>query len=116
VYEKDLLALPSMAVMLAAPHAWIRKSGTGRFAEAGHRGVEVDTRYGIIAPAATPGATINRLQAAIVKALGTSEVRERYHALSLEPSGSTPQEFAAYLRDDIAKWRKVIAAAELPPQ
>ncbi|MGZ5114795.1 MAG: tripartite tricarboxylate transporter substrate binding protein [Burkholderiales bacterium] len=86
------------------------------FAEAGYRGVEVDTRYGIIAPAATPAATINRLQAAIVKALGTSELRERYHALSLEPSGGTPQEFAAYLRDDIAKWRKVIAAAKLPPQ
>ena len=86
------------------------------FAEAGYAGVQVDTRYGIIAPAGTPTPTVNRLQTAIAKALGTSDLRERYNALSLEPSGSTPQEFAAYLRDDIAKWRKVISAAKLPPQ
>ncbi|MEN3354022.1 MAG: hypothetical protein V7640_2180 [Betaproteobacteria bacterium] len=50
-----------------------------------------------------------------MKALGTNELREHYSALGLEPSGSTPPEFAAYLRDDIAKWKKVIAAAKLPP-
>lgn len=86
------------------------------FAEAGYPSVEVDTRYGIIAPAATPPAVINKLHGAIVKALGTAELRERYNALGLEPVGSTPQEFSGYLRADIAKWRKVVAAAKLPPQ
>jgi tripartite-type tricarboxylate transporter receptor subunit TctC len=45
------------------------------FSEAGYRGVEVDTRYGIMAPASTPLPIINRLQGAIVKALGTNELR-----------------------------------------
>lgn len=86
------------------------------FAEAGYPEVQVDTRYGLLAPAATPAATIARLEAAIAKALATPEVREQYAALSLEPVASSTQEFAAYLRDEILRWRKVVAAAKLQPQ
>jgi tripartite-type tricarboxylate transporter receptor subunit TctC len=86
------------------------------FAEAGFPGVEVDSRYGILAPAAVPREAITRLNAAIATALGTTEVRERYIALGLEAAGSTPQEYGDYLRDDIVKWRKVVAAAKLPLQ
>ena len=88
---------------------------TPTFAEAGFPEVKVDTRYGILAPAATPAATIARLQAAIAKALGTPEVRESYAALSLEPAASTAQEYTAYLRDDVLRWRKVVTAAKLAP-
>jgi tripartite-type tricarboxylate transporter receptor subunit TctC len=86
------------------------------FAEAGYPGVQLDSRYGILAPAAMPRETIVRLNAAIARALGSAEVRERYAALGLEAAGSTPQEYADYLRDDIAKWRKVVAAAKLQVQ
>lgn len=89
---------------------------TPTFAEAGFPEVQVDPRYGIIAPAATPAATIARLQNAIAKALGTPDVRERYTALSLDPAASTAQDYAAYLRDDLVRWRKVVAAAKLSPQ
>jgi tripartite-type tricarboxylate transporter receptor subunit TctC len=86
------------------------------FAEAGFPTVEVDSRYGVLAPAATPREVIAKLNAAIVKALASPEVRERYPAQGLEPAPSTPQEYQNYIRDDIAKWRKVVAAAKLQAQ
>ena len=89
---------------------------TPTFAEAGYPQVRVDTRYGILGPAATPAATVAWLHAAIAKALGTQEVRERYAALGLDPSAMNAQQYAAYLRDDVARWRKVVTAAKLPPQ
>jgi len=89
---------------------------TPTFAETGYPQVRVDTRYGILAPAATSPAIITRLQAAIAKALGTQEVRERYTALGLDPSAMSAQDYAAYLREDVVRWRKVVAAAKIPPQ
>jgi tripartite-type tricarboxylate transporter receptor subunit TctC len=76
----------------------------------------VDTRYGLLAVAGTPVPIVQRLNATIAKALATNEIRQSYAALSLDPVSSTPQEYAAYLRTEIARWRKVVAAAKLPPQ
>src|SRR6185295_4745864 len=84
------------------------------FAEAGYPKVEVDSRYGLLAPAATPRETIAKLNDAIVKVLALPDLRERYNAQGMEPAPGTAQEYAAYLRDEIAKWRGVIAAAKLP--
>ena len=89
---------------------------TPTFVETGYRDVVVDTRYGILATGGTPGAIVERLNTAIAKAVATAEVRERYAALSLDPVSSTPQDYAAYLRAEVARWRKVVAAAKLPPQ
>ena len=86
------------------------------FAEAGYPEVQVDTRYGLLAPAATPASTIARLEAAIAKALATPEVREQYAALSLEPAVLSAQEYAIFLREEILRWRKVVIAAKLQPQ
>jgi tripartite-type tricarboxylate transporter receptor subunit TctC len=86
------------------------------FAEAGFAGVEVDSRYGILAPATTPRDTVVRLNAAIVKALATTEVRERYVTMGMEAAGSAPQEYADHLRNEMVKLRKVVAAAKLPLQ
>jgi tripartite-type tricarboxylate transporter receptor subunit TctC len=89
---------------------------TPTFAEAGYPQVLVDTRYGILMQGATPAATVNRLQSAMAKVLGMPDVRERYIALGLTPLSSTPQEYAAFLREEVARWRKVVTAAKLPPQ
>lgn len=89
---------------------------TPTFVESGYPDVVVDTRYGILTTAGTPGAIVERLNAAIAKALTTAEVRDRYAALSLDPVSGTPQEYAGYLRTEVARWRKVVAAAKLPPQ
>ena len=85
-------------------------------AEAGFPGIEVDSRYGILAPAATPQDVITRLNAAMVKVLGTTEVRERYTTMGMEALSSTPQEYMDYLRNEMVKLRKVVAAAKLPLQ
>ncbi|MDB5926604.1 MAG: putative Bug-like extracytoplasmic solute binding receptor, family [Betaproteobacteria bacterium] len=86
------------------------------FAEAGFPDVRVDSRYGILGPAAMPAAVVARLHAAIAKTLGIAEVRAQYAALGLAPAAMTSQEYAAYLREDVARWRKVVAAAKIPPQ
>lgn len=86
------------------------------FAEAGFPKIEVDSRYGLLAPAATPREAIAKLNGAIVKGLNLVDLRERYNALGLEAAGSTPQEYSTYLREEITKWRGVVAAAKLPLQ
>lgn len=86
------------------------------FAQSGYPDVVVDTRYGLLATAATPGAIVQRLNAAITKALASADLRQSYAALSLDPVTSTPQEYADYLRAEVARWHKVVAAAKLPLQ
>ena len=104
-----VLAIASGRRMRALPDA-------PTFAEAGYPGVVVDTRYGLLAPAGIPPAPLARLEAAIAKALATPEIREQYATLRLDPAPLTPQEYAAFLREEIQRWRKVVAAAKLQPQ
>ena len=89
---------------------------TPTFAEAGFADVQVDSRYGLIGPAAIPPGVLARLQALVARVLAAPEVRERYTSLGLDPAPSTSQEYAAYLRDDVVRWRKVVASAKLTPQ
>ena len=86
------------------------------FAEAGFPGVEVDSRYGILAPAAVPREAITRLNAAIATTLGTTEVRERYISLGLEAAGSTPQELREWVRSELARWTKAVNDAGIRVQ
>jgi tripartite-type tricarboxylate transporter receptor subunit TctC len=80
-------------------------------AEAGVPGYEAITWYGVLAPRATPQAVIGVLNREIVAVLGASEFRERLAALGIEPTASTPQEFANYLKADIVKWTRAIRDA-----
>lgn len=77
-------------------------------AETGFPGYEVSVWYGLLAPAGTPPATINRLHAEIVKVVQLPEITERWVALGAQPITNTPAEFAAFLRNDLAKWAKVV--------
>lgn len=77
-------------------------------AESGVPGYDVAGWFGLLAPARTPRAVVARLNAEFVKALKTAEVRERLTHEGLQPLGSTPEAFAAMLRNDIAKWGKVV--------
>jgi tripartite-type tricarboxylate transporter receptor subunit TctC len=64
--------------------------------------------YSLFAPAKTPAAIVNKLNAEIAKALQTPEFRERFTTLGAEPRSSTPQELADYLRTQTAKMRKAV--------
>ena len=71
-------------------------------------GYEVSTMYGVLAPARTPKAIVNTLNAAFVNALRVSEIRERLAAYDFEPMGSTPEQLGDRMRSEIAKWAKVV--------
>jgi tripartite-type tricarboxylate transporter receptor subunit TctC len=77
-------------------------------AESGVPGYDVTSWYGLMVPAGTPKEIIARLHAAAVSALGHPEVKKRFATTDLEPAGSTPEQFGAYLRSEVAKWAKVI--------
>jgi tripartite-type tricarboxylate transporter receptor subunit TctC len=80
-------------------------------AEAGFPEVEGNFWVGVFAPAGTPADIVALLHREIGKAVALSDMRERLDALGFEPAATTPQEAAATLRSDSAKWAKVIQAA-----
>jgi tripartite-type tricarboxylate transporter receptor subunit TctC len=79
--------------------------------EAGVKGFESSTWYAVLAPAQTPRDVVNRINADVVAILNQPDVRERMSKEGADPVGSTPQELAAYMKSEIAKWAKVIKAA-----
>jgi tripartite-type tricarboxylate transporter receptor subunit TctC len=76
-------------------------------------GYEADAWYGVIAPRGTPAAIVSTLRTEIAKSLHNPEVRQRLAALGLEPVGGTPQEFGAFLQNEIVKWAKVVKDANI---
>ncbi len=79
--------------------------------EAGVPGYVSDTYFGVFAAAGTPGAIIARLNAELVKIVHEAETRERLLKLGAEPVGSTPEQLAALVKSENAKWAKVIKDA-----
>jgi tripartite-type tricarboxylate transporter receptor subunit TctC len=79
--------------------------------EAGVPGYEVTQWYGILAPAKTPQPIIAKLNAELVRILGTREAAERLAADGSEPVGTTSEQFAEHVRTEVAKWSKVVKEA-----
>jgi len=77
-------------------------------AEAGIKGYEVTGWYGLLAPASTPAAIVEQLSSEVRKALATPVLQERTAQEGAKPVGSTPPEFERFLRDEIAKWTRII--------
>ncbi len=82
--------------------------------ELGIKGQEAETMQGVLAPAGTPKEIVDLLQREIAAILALPDVKERILALGFEPSGITPAEFGAYIKAEIAKWRKVIEDGKIP--
>jgi tripartite-type tricarboxylate transporter receptor subunit TctC len=85
-------------------------------AESGVPGYEASTWYGLLAPAHTPGAALARLHEATVKVLADPAFREKLADQGFEPVGDSPEEFAAYIKSEIAKWGKLIRDAGIRPE
>jgi len=81
------------------------------FEESGVSGMVVEHWWGVMAPAGVPKAIIDKLRAAIVNAVNSPEVRERFTALSVEPRTTTPEQFRALLASDVKRWAKVVKDA-----
>jgi tripartite-type tricarboxylate transporter receptor subunit TctC len=82
-------------------------------AEAGGPALVIGSWYGLLAPAGTPRDVLMKLHAEVVKALAIPELRDRYISIGLDPVGSSPDQFAAEIRDDTARWGKVARAANV---
>ena len=77
-------------------------------AEKGLPAVEAENWYGIVAPAATPPAIVIKLNATIVSALRSPQVRDKLTPLGASLIGDTPEEFKAYILSEEAKWAEVV--------
>jgi tripartite-type tricarboxylate transporter receptor subunit TctC len=84
--------------------------------ESGLPGYEAVGWFGVLAPAATPKPVVEKLSADVNRVLADAEVRQRMHALGADPSGNTPDEFARFIREDQAKWAKLMREAGIRPE
>lgn len=85
-------------------------------AESALPGYEATQWFGLLAPAGTPRPIIDRLYQESLRAIRMQDTRERFAVEALEPVGSAPDEFAAYIASEMNKWGKVIKAAGIKPQ
>jgi tripartite-type tricarboxylate transporter receptor subunit TctC len=82
-------------------------------AESGVPDYEVDQWYGVITSSKVPKAIVAKLNAAMVEALRAPDVAQRLAADGSTPVGSTPEQFTAHIRSEIAKWRRLVKEANL---
>ena len=80
-------------------------------AEASVSGVEAIGWNGFLAPARTPKAIVTKLNQEIVRILQSPEIRDRLATQGLEAVGSTPQQYAAHLRAELAKYARIVKSA-----
>jgi tripartite-type tricarboxylate transporter receptor subunit TctC len=80
-------------------------------AEAGVPGYEATSWFGMFAPASTPAPIVARLNGALVKVLSDPDVKKKLAEQGAEPYAEKPEQFAAFIRDESAKWSKVVKAS-----
>lgn len=118
--EASLALLPTSSVVPHVKSAKLRAlavsstkrssmaPGVPTLAESGVPGFDVTTWYGLLLPAGAPKEVIVRLNEATDATLAHAEVKKRFATTDLEPGGSTPDQFGAFVRSEVAKWAKVI--------
>lgn len=84
--------------------------------EAGVPNYVVDSITGVLAPAGTPPEVIDKLNKAVLASLQLPATRERFATIALVATPSTPAQFSDYIRDDMARWKKVVKEANIKPQ
>jgi tripartite-type tricarboxylate transporter receptor subunit TctC len=72
---------------------------------------EIDTWWGLVAPAATPRDVVDRLNKAFVTALQTPETKTRFAQLMAEPVGNTPEQFATFMKKELTRYESVVKAS-----
>jgi len=84
--------------------------------EAGVPGYEFNTWYGLLVPAGTPRAIVERLNGEIGRALASASVRDQLGPQGIEPAPGRPEAFGSYLRTEVEKWGKVVKASGAKPE
>ena len=102
--------LRALAVTLLARSATLPDLPTVQEA-AGLKGFEISLWQGIVAPAATPRAIVLKLNQQIAASLRTPDLKNKLTAQGMEVVGNSPEQFAAYIRDEIEKWTRVVKSS-----
>ena len=104
------------ALAVSTPRPTPYAPGVPTVAEAGVPGYEVDVWFGFAAPAGVPQPILDKLNAEIVKVLHMPDVKEKFAAQGVDAVGSSAPQFAAYLKDQMARWSKVVQDAGVTPE
>jgi tripartite-type tricarboxylate transporter receptor subunit TctC len=99
------------ALAVTSPQPSALAPGLPAIAQSGLPGYEAESLHAVFAPARTPEAIVKRLNAEIVKLLRSPRVKEQFFAAGVESVGSTPEELAALVTSEIARWDAVIRQA-----
>ena len=103
--------LRALAVTSARRHPLLPDVPT--FAEAGLPGVELENWTGLMMPAGTPKAVIDRVSAEAIKAVISKEISERVGAMGFTSTGLGPTEFGELIKKDVARWREIVKARNI---
>ncbi len=101
------------ALAVTSPKRLATAPDVPTLAEAGYPGVEASSWYGVLAPAGTPPAIINKLNAALAQAMSGNDYREVLDKQGLEPLAGSPEAFRSFMLSESNKWSKVIKAAHI---
>ena len=82
-------------------------------AESGYPGFDSVAWHGVLAPAKTPPAIINKLNAEFLKALKDPEIEELLEKQAMQTVGNSPEQFIAFIKEDIAIWKNVATQAKV---
>jgi tripartite-type tricarboxylate transporter receptor subunit TctC len=96
------------ALAVASAERWADLSDVPTLVESGYMDVPYDTLFGVLAPAGTPAAIVDKLNATINEGLRSPETRAAFDKLGIEPKITTPQEFAAIIAEEAPKWAEVV--------
>jgi tripartite-type tricarboxylate transporter receptor subunit TctC len=110
-YDPHLQSGKLRALAVAHPKRLSRLPNVPTTAEAGLPGYTAASWFGFAAPAGTSPEAVNRLNAETLKALANAEVTQTMAKLGLEVAGSSPQQYAAMLAEDLARWRDIVKTA-----
>jgi tripartite-type tricarboxylate transporter receptor subunit TctC len=101
------------ALAVTSATRWPAARDLPTVAESGLKGYEATGWYGIVAPAKTPHAVVMRLNQEIVKVLALPDVRQQLASFDLEPVGSSPEQMASHVKEELVKWARVAQDAKL---
>lgn len=102
------------AIAVTSPQRYPSLAEVPTFAETGLPGYDVTSWYGLAMAAGTPKPIVDRINKALVEALGRDAVREQILKVGAQPRSSTPEELSRHIESEIAKWRGVREKADIP--
>jgi tripartite-type tricarboxylate transporter receptor subunit TctC len=104
--------LKALAILDRERHAHLPDVPT--VVELGHPDLVMSTWFGLVMPHGTPRAVVERVNAEVMKVLRTPEVVAKLQAIGIDPAKpNTPQDFGAFLKEDVARWKKVVQEASI---